>query len=73
MALWKTIMLVAFPILILGLIACCFIFRVFLNDNSEKMVEEVYSQVIGYLYWFLAIEILTMLLLIVGVIFKYTL
>ena len=73
MVLWKIIMLVAFSILMLGLIVLYLLFRAFLNYNAEKTIAEVSSHIKGYLYWLLAIGILTIILMIVGFILRYTL
>jgi hypothetical protein len=73
MILWKILMLVALSISLLGLIVWYFLFRVFLKNNEEKTIDEIGSQVNSYLYWLLAIVIFTIILLIVSLIFKFTL
>lgn len=70
MFLWKIILIVSLTTLLLSLIVWFYLFKVFLNKNGNKTVEEVSTKIKNYLYSLLGIGLVTVILLIVNFILK---
>lgn len=50
MSLWKIIMLIVLSVLFIGCIVWFYMFKVFINRNGDKTVEEIAPELKRYFY-----------------------